>query len=225
MSGFLTLDRSGIVLALLLGLLILLLGGVYFLTVMLLFLCLSAIVTAAGRREKGRIGLYESSRSWKNVAANGIVPLVVALLYRVSVITAHPGISWLLLLVYVAGVAAITSDKFASEIGVLDGTPTMLLTLKKVKKGRSGAVTWLGLAASLSGAVVLGVFSLFALAMSNGAYVEIIGIIAVSGFLGNLVDSAFGYYEERGIGNKYTSNILCAVAGCLIGALLIYLLI
>lgn len=226
MPGFLTLDRYGVILALALGAAILILGGsygLYFLAVMLLFLGLSAIVTTIGGKKKRRLGVYEGSRGWKNVAANGAVPLLVIAVYRIAVfmgMQAHPE---LFVLAYVASVAAITSDKFASEIGVLDGAPTMLLTMRKVKRGKSGAVTGLGLLASFIGASLVSVFALFSFAIASHAYLVLMAITAFSGFAGNLVDSVFGYYEEQGFGNKYTSNMLCSLAGCIIEIALVIL--
>ena len=35
---------------------------------------------------------------------------------------------------FVASVAAITADKFESEIGIFDGMPRMIFTFKKAKK-------------------------------------------------------------------------------------------
>jgi uncharacterized membrane protein len=46
-----------------------------------------------------------------------------------------------------------------------------------------------------------------------------------SGFCGGLVDSLLGYYEEKGIGNKYTSNAICGIAGALIAMLIVGLLV
>ena len=49
-----------------------------------------------------------------------------------------------LIYAFVAGVAGITADKFASEFGVLDGEPKVLINGKKANRGTSGAVTWFG---------------------------------------------------------------------------------
>ena len=38
------------------------------------------------------------------------------------------------------------------------------------------------------------------------------------------MDSVFGYFEERGTGNKYTTNIACAITGAAVGAALLMLL-
>ena len=220
MRTFLTLDLGGVVSALLLGTVLAATGylaglGIYFLAVMLFFLLLSAIVTRIGKSRKVKMGLYERSRGWRNVAANGTVPLIVSIIYLAN--ASYQLIPQAALLIaYVASVAAITADKFASEIGVLDGDPHMLLTMKKVRKGTSGAVSSIGLAASLIGAFLI---SLSMFWLSNVIHLLIIATVA--GFMGNLADSVVGYLEEQGVGNKYTSNTICAVVGALIAFLIL----
>ncbi len=220
MRTFLTLDLGGVVSALLLGTALVVTGylaglGLYFLIAILYFLLLSAIVTGFGKGRKKRMGLYERSRGWRNVAANGMVPLAISVIYVIN--NAYYGIPQVALLIaYVASVAAITADKFASEVGVLDGDPHMLLTMKKVKKGTSGAVSLVGLIASLMGALLI---SLSVFQLPNALY--LIALATAAGFLGNLADSVVGYLEEQGIGNKYTSNTICAIVGALIAFLIL----
>jgi uncharacterized membrane protein len=125
---------------------------------------------------------------------------------------------------FICAVAAITADKFASEIGVLDGMPLSLLGKKKVRKGVSGGVTWLGLTVSVLAAAVIGI--LLVSVMGRAALVNYyfaITVVTLSGFFGSLVDSLTGYYEEMHIGNKFTSNFLCSVAGAALGILIVVL--
>ena len=205
------------------GILILVLGwgtwGPVFLLDLLLFLVLSAIVTRMGRMKKQGIGVYEAGRGWRNVLANGAMPVAAALLYWLNSLYAFMP-SGILVLAYIASVCAITADKFASELGVLDGEPTMLLTLKKTKKGVSGGVTGLGLGAGLVGSAIIGSGAIFI-----GGGVAGVVVVTLAGFAGNLVDSILGYFEEKGIGNKFTSNFFCSVAGFLICLLVLLLLV
>ncbi len=218
MAGVLTLDKKGLALAFVFGILILYFGqnyGILFLVDILAFLVISAIVTDAGKRLKEGAGVYESLRGWRNVASNGTVPLVIAFLYFLNYTYGSFPQSFIAI-VYVASVAAVTADKVAHEIGVLNGEPTMLLTMKKAKKGTSGAITLLGSGAAILSALVVG-SSVLLVHYSLG----LVAIVALSGFLGNMVDSVLGYFEEKGIGNKHTSNFLCAVSGALICAALL----
>ncbi|MDE1823231.1 MAG: DUF92 domain-containing protein [Candidatus Micrarchaeota archaeon] len=211
MVGLLTLDSRGIVAAFVLAVLIFLLGGAYgffFIAVILTFLVISALVTLAGRREKLAMASYRSMRGWRNVAANGIVPLLAALGYSLGAAGPY---AHAFVVVYVASVAAAAADKFGSELGVLDGSPVSIVTFRKVKKGVSGAVTPFGLAMSLVAAVVIAVF-VFVVGMGWPAFV----IVAASGFIGSLVDSLFGHFEEKGIGDKYTTNIMCAASAFIV---------
>ena len=41
---------------------------------------------------------------------------------------------------------------------------------------------------------------------------------------GNFIDSLLGHFEEKRIGNKYTSNLVCSVAGAALCAAALYLL-
>jgi len=213
MVNLFTLDNEGVILAVVFGILILGFGqnsGPLFLFDLFSFLALSAIVTRIGKRKKKGIGVYEKSRGWKNVVANGAVPVLLSALYFANLTLGFLPRN-LVVAAYIASVAAVTADKFASEVGVLNGEPTMLITMKKVKKGMSGAVTLLGLGASFLASWLIGLSVLLA-----GGSVWWVMIVAVSGFLGCFVDSLAGYFEEQGIGNKYTSNILCSLAGAIV---------
>lgn len=210
MFNFLTLDRNGVIAALLLGAGLLFFGGqmgTYFLLVMLWFLALSGVVTWIGKTRKSAIGVYERSRSYSNVIANGSIPLIVVIFYYFN---ASMGIipQSFVIISYVASVAAIMADKFSSEIGVLGGKPWMLLTLKKVRQGTSGAVTAFGFGAGLLGSLLIGITLI---GTSNYAIALI--VIMISGLVGNTIDSVLGYFEEKGIGNKFTSNFGCSFAG------------
>ncbi|VVB77019.1 Uncharacterised protein [uncultured archaeon] len=218
MTKFLTLNKKGILLALLTGALVFTLGDghrLLFLSDLVLFLALSAVITSFGRIKKQGLGVYDRARGWQNVLANGAVPVMAAGLYWVSLGTAFlpPAV---LALAYIASVCAVMADKFASEIGVLDGEPTILLTFKKAKKGASGGVTSVGLLASLVGSSIIGA-SAFAL----GVPVAYVIAVVFSGFFGNIIDSVFGYYEEKGYGNKHTSNFFCSLAGFLMCILIL----
>ncbi len=218
MRTFLTLNLGGTLSAFLLGAALVYLGiaskfGLLLIAVMLYFLLLSTLVTGTGRSRKERMGVYERGRGWKNVFANGIVPVITAILL---VCAGSGALRTPLLVAYVASIAAITADKFASEVGILDGQPTMLLTMKPARRGQSGGVTVAGTAASLAGA-----FLISASLLAFSVPIIYIAAAGAAGFLGSFVDSLLGYFEEHRIGNKYTSNIACAAAGAALALLVI----
>jgi uncharacterized protein (TIGR00297 family) len=225
----LTLSGTGLAVAAAMAVLFVLFGwqaGWLFIVGMVLFLVLSALVTWCGRDYKRKKNLGQDARGVRNVMANGSVPLLLAGLYRLSLAIGADRYAVLCLFGFIAAVAAITADKFASEIGVLDGMPVSLLGRKIVRKGVSGGVTWVGLAVSALAAGLVGAV-LIPLSMPYGLSVNIylaVGIVTLCGFVGSLVDSVLGYYEERGIGSKFSSNLACSAAGALLGVVLIMIL-
>jgi len=197
------LDFAGIFLALLMGAVVALFAPLSFLALMLVFLALSVAVTKYGYEKKRELGLYEHERSWENVLANGLVPMICAV--------AYPVIGWG---PYVGALAAITADKFASELGVLGGEPFFLLNFKKTKTGRNGAITLFGTLMSLDAGLLIGFAAMFLLPGVSLWTVVVIGLIGLSG---SFVDSVVGVLEDRGIGNKATTNAVCALFGAIAG--------
>ncbi len=196
------LDKPGLTLAILFGAAVFIFGGAPYLALMLFFLVLALFVTRYGYYEKKDMGIYEHDRSWENVLSNGLVPAICAVLSPIV----GP-------LPYVASVAAVTSDKFASELGVLSGEPVSLDGFRKVKPGTSGAVSMLGFLMSLCGAALIGISGIFLFGLTPTAAM----LITLAGFAGSIIDTLFGILEERGIGTKGTTNIICSAAGAIIG--------
>jgi uncharacterized protein (TIGR00297 family) len=230
--AFLTLDRMGFSASLIMALALMLLGqqlGMFFVLLMVYFLVLSAVVTWAGVERKKALKLYQYDRGVSNVIANGGCPTMIAgVFFVLTNYMAAPGLAFLAVVGFMSSVAAITADKFSSELGVLDGMPRQIFTLRKVRRGVSGGVTSLGLAAGLAGSILIaaGGFAISGqLATLEGqrafSMAAVFASVAAAGFVGTVVDSMLGYYEERGIGNKFTSNFLCSVCGALAGVLLL----
>ncbi|MCX8195039.1 MAG: DUF92 domain-containing protein [Candidatus Micrarchaeota archaeon] len=200
------LDYAGILLAVAMGVAVALFN-IGFFWLLLVFLVLSVAVTKYGYEKKRELGLYEHERSWENVLANGFVPTMCAVF--------SPSVGWG---AYVGSIAAITADKFASELGVLGGEPYSLLTLKKVKAGRNGAITPFGTLMSLDGALLVG---FAAMPLFPGVDLWKVILIGLIGFGGSMIDSVVGVLEEKGIGNKATTNAVCSIFGALAGLALL----
>ncbi len=215
---FLSLDLKGLLLSLIIGTLVLVLGGsqgLFLLVVLVSFLVLSAITTEIGKKRKKHMKVYEKARGWKNVAANGIVPIMLVLVLFLETSFRY-GSGSMVVLMYVASVSAITADKFASELGILGGEPRDILTFRRLNMGRSGGVTFLG-----SGMALVAAFAISLSLLAHGYTVVDVLISGMAGFLGNIIDSVFGHFEEEGIGNKYSSNIFCALFGAIFSLMLI----
>lgn len=201
------LDKEGIILALVMGILITYFGGIEYLILMLGFLFVSIMVTKYEHSIKREMGIYEHERGWENVFSNGLLPTILAVLSP-----------WLGIVPYVASVAAVTADKFGSEVGVLSKEkPVSLGNFSEVKPGTSGAMTVMGSVASLLGSTSIAFLSIFLFQMTPTNAL----IIALAGFGGSVVDSIFGVFEEKGLGTKGTTNFICSVAGAIMGMIII----
>lgn len=201
------LDKGGILLAVVFGVVLFTAGGPAYLYLMLVFFFLAVLVTKYEYEIKRDMGLYEHERGWENVLSNGIIPSVLALL---SPLTGP--------MPFIASVAAVTADKFGSEVGVLEpNDPVSLLDFKPVKPGTSGAMSKIGTIASLCGASAIGLCAMFVFGI-NPTQALLIGL---AGLAGSIADTFFGFFEERGIGTKGTTNLICSVVGALIGYYLI----
>jgi uncharacterized protein (TIGR00297 family) len=201
------LDQIGIIIALLMGVIIFLLGdpyGMQMLVLMFFFLLISVIATKYGVSSKKKLDIFEGERGWRNVISNGLVPTVMAIMFFATKDS-------MFVLAYIGSIAAITADKFASELGVFD-KPFFILGMRKVKPGTSGAVSVLGTLTSLSGAFLISMSAVYLF----GITISIAFFLGLIGFLGGFVDSLFGILEEKGIGTKYTTNFLCSLSGALL---------
>ncbi len=199
------LDKKGLLLSSFFGILLYFFGGLNSLIIMFVFLFSSVWVTKFGYFEKKEMGVYEYRRGWKNVFSNGIVPIAFVIYYYY---TNNP-------LPFLASVASVTADKFSSELGIFD-EPFEVLTLKKVRRGTNGGISFLGIFASLIGSSLIALASLFLFKIN---YLEAI-IITIAGVIGSLLDSVAGFFEERGLGNKEISNIIGSLGGALSALLL-----
>ena len=118
------------------------------------------------------------------VFANGGVPAFLGFIYSFGFISQQTA-----LVCFCISLAAANADTWASEIGTMSKKePRLLLTMKKVPRGTSGAVSILGTTAAIGGALFIAFISylLFSLSLVWVVY------IALFGFLGNLLDTIIG---------------------------------
>jgi uncharacterized protein (TIGR00297 family) len=197
------LDTKGILLALFFGFVLYFYGGSNYLALMLVFFALAVVATKYEYELKKEMGLYEHERGWENVLSNGILPAALAVL--------SPEVGPL---PFICSIAAVTADKFGSEIGVLDSKdPISLFELRPVKPGTSGAMSRMGTIGSVFGSSAIAFFSLALFPVSPGQAF----LVAGAGLAGCIADTMFGVLEERGIGTKGTTNFICSLVGALIG--------
>jgi uncharacterized protein (TIGR00297 family) len=199
--------------ALLLGIVVIFFSSEFWLSNLILlfsFLILGVAVTKYRHEEKREKGLYEHERGWKNVISNGLIPGICVILFYFF------GKAYLF--AYVCSIAAVTADKFASEIGVLSERPISLKNFKRVRQGTSGAISALGTFMAFVGALLIGTAAYFLYKFDP----FLIFYIGFAGLVGCFFDSFAGILEEEGIGNKATSNIIGAVVGALFGLVIVW---
>mmetsp|Transcript_34269 Transcript_34269/g.97141 ORF Transcript_34269/g.97141 Transcript_34269/m.97141 type:complete len:355 (-) Transcript_34269:465-1529(-) len=137
-------------------------------TVVLLgFFFASSAMTRFGERMKDIDDQHKvgGQRDWVQVLCNGAVPSIVAAALcwfsgGVDLPIGMPGTpsatTWLAA-AYLGYYACCCGDTWASELGVLSSTPPRLVTtFKTVRPGTNGGVTLLGLLASVSGGLFVG---------------------------------------------------------------------
>tara|TARA_Y100000287_G_C14154269_1_gene321316 strand:+ start:163 stop:924 length:762 start_codon:yes stop_codon:yes gene_type:complete len=217
------LDKNGVIAAALLGFFVGSLGHWTWLLLLLCFLLSSHVATKWRFKEKTARGLNESSdghRGWINVAANGGMPALVALLAFVLEDWEHG------LWMFAAAVAVATSDTWASEIGCLDNRVRMITTFKPCEAGVNGGFSPNGQLAAAVGGILIGISALIAslvmFSLEIGESIRLAGVVAGLGFIGCQIDSLLGaVLENRGFLTKGSVNALSIIAG--VGLMWLYL--
>ena len=185
-----SLDLSGAISATLLGTIIFGVGGWQWAIILLIFFITSSGLSKAFKRKKA--GLDEKfskggRRDWAQVFGNGGLAGLTALLHGF-----YPdnGLIWLL---FVAPLAAVNADTWATEIGVLSPTqPRHILNLtKSVEKGTSGGVSWVGSIGSIAGAFVVALPGAL-LSPYGHDWLTFTALITFTGFCGGIFDSLLG---------------------------------
>lgn len=186
------LDKTGIITAIVIGIMIFIGGGWKFIAMISAFYILG-IATTNFKKSKKRINSItkekSTTRSYTNVIANGGIASMLAF----SNIMIE---SELLTIAFIGAILTATADTIATEIGLLSkSTPFLLLKpSKKCIKGESGGVTILGLTSSFVSILIIGIISMV-LGVINTQY-QIIAII-IGGYSGNLLDSIIGGTIQR----------------------------
>ena len=186
-----SLNRSGAIAAAINGGLIFGLGGFRWAILLLAFFVSSSLLSKAfaGRKaaynEKFSKG---SQRDWGQVAANGGLGTLLAIVYAF-----YPGSEWLWI-AFTGAMAAVTADTWATELGVFSPAPPRLITTGAVvERGASGGVSLTGSAAALVGAAFIGLCAIILDPRpAEGAAWIIATAAIVGGIGGSFFDSLLG---------------------------------
>jgi uncharacterized protein (TIGR00297 family) len=202
------LDLLGSIFMIIMGVIIIFAAGVNWLLLIFLFLILGVGFTRYKHDYKKEIGVYEGTRTIKNVVSNGIVAFVMAAFGN------YAG--------FIGSIATATADTMASEVGVAT-TPRLITNFKKVPPGTDGGVSVLGTFAGILGAGLIGLA-----AYILGIYPDLVRtmvIALVAGTFGCLVDSILGaILEIKGYLTNEHVNLLATLAGALLGNIMVWMI-
>jgi uncharacterized protein (TIGR00297 family) len=183
-AKFLTL--SGTIATFILAGLIFSLGGIQWSVPILTFFFLSSILSKLRKKKNENVELYfdkSGVRDHMQVIANGGLGGVLVVL---NVLYSNE----IFYLMYLALLAAVCADTWATEIGTWKKTNTYnILNLQKVEQGVSGGISFRGIVGSLAGSFII---MLSGLIWITVPYVKYLLLIILSGLLGSLVDSILG---------------------------------
>ncbi len=156
-------------------------------TPILTFFILSSLLSKISKPKHEQIFEKGSQRDYLQVLANGGIPGFLMIVY---IFFPKPEIFYF----YLGALAAAMADTWATEIGMLIGQrPRLISNFKLVPSGTSGGITWCGSLGAFIGALILGISGIKFIANGyNFSTFTILSIVAMSGFLGSLVDSFLG---------------------------------
>lgn len=177
------LTNNGLLLAMILDAVVSLVLGNFGFVMLCVFLFGSVIIDKIKKRKRKDDGITKKGecRDGIQVIANGLIPMVMALLFSA---TSHPAF----LVGYVAALAEAFADTAASGLGVYSDDVFDIFRFKRTKAGLSGGMTVIGTVAALVGAVLasfvafaFGIFSIWGVL-----------IAAACAFAGTVFDSFLG---------------------------------
>jgi uncharacterized protein (TIGR00297 family) len=182
------LSLSGALAATLTGGLTFGLGGVPWAVLLLTFFVTSSALSRVFVRQKATLNekfAKGSQRDWGQVLANGGFGALLAVIYGF-----FPQSNWVWI-AFAGAMAAVNSDTWSTELGVLSAIPPRLVsTGKVVERGTSGGITPLGTLSALAGSALVGIL---AAAFSSGnRFWGMWGIVSLGGLAGSLFDSFLG---------------------------------
>lgn len=171
------LSASGTAGAFIMGVVVFGTNGISGVIPLIVFFALSSALSKFGSQKIPK----ESNRNVIQVLANGGAGTIILVW---NFFFPFDGV----MLMFLGSVAAAAADTWATEIGFFSRRkPRHIVSMKQVKKGTSGGVTFLGTIGSVLGAVSIAVTGFFI-----GIEQEFLWMIAAAGFAGSLADSVLG---------------------------------
>ena len=178
------LSQKGIIAALICDLLITVSLADSGFLLMLAFLLLSVVVDKVknhARKSSESVEQKQGTRDGMQVLANGIIPVIMALLYLFTN-------SFVFVVAYCAALGEAFSDTCASGFGSLSGSSYDILRRREIPIGLSGGVSIIGTVASFAAPFVLLSIPL----AFDMIELKVWAMCSVSSFLGSVFDSVLG---------------------------------
>lgn len=181
------LTRRGSFVAFLLGFYFAGIGGWPWLMTVLLFFLSSAAFTKLQHSIKG-VGDKSTARNAWQVIANIVWAVASSALFLFTR-------NEIFILFFIAFVAAVTADTWASEIGpLLNKKCFSFSTMRMVPAGTNGGISFFGSLAALTGATIISSLSYYF--FFGSWHWDIIAILSVSAFIACFADSLLGTFVE-----------------------------
>lgn len=155
------------------------------------------------RKKTDDIAKHGDCRNHIQVVANGLVPMLMAVMYSATLNHAF-------IVGYVAALAEALGDTAASGMGVYSRSTFDLFRMKKCKCGLSGGVSVIGTVFAIVGCAIISVIAL----LFGVVNVKLMLVAMISGFLGTMFDTFLGSvfqikYKCRVCGEIVEKEIHC----------------
>lgn len=221
------LDLKGTILAVVVGILLIGYSDFFWFLLMVFFFTVTYLVTIWKYKKKRALGLGEGGRGErgvKNVIANGVVPVVIAI-FSGPLNNLSDGLPGFL---FIVAIAVATSDTFASEIGVMSRYPRLITRPSMVvDPGVDGGVSLLGNTAAFVGGLLISLTGYFLITdyfittephlLKTSIWIIIVPVIL--GWIGCQIDSVLGAtLQRRGILTNNLVNFITVLFCVLITA-------
>ncbi|TKA25189.1 hypothetical protein B0A50_05887 [Salinomyces thailandicus] len=205
-----------------------------FFWLLMLFFLFGTLVTRIGHKAKSALTQSstggaggEAARTSAQVFANSGTACVLILLhtwllnsspFTSSILPVAPGphfpvLQRLLPIGIIAQYAAVASDTFSSELGILSKTTPFLITApwKQVPRGTNGGVTMDGLLYGALGSFLLTLTAILALALAEPRVImgaRTTALLSVMGLNGSIIDSLLGALVQATVTDRGSGKVV-----------------
>lgn len=185
-----SLNLSGAIAAVIFGTIIYGMGTYIIFVLLISFFISSSVITKIKKVEKDE----KDGRNFIQVISNALAATIFSVIYFLTK-------EQIFMVVAAIGIAASTSDTWASEIGKSSkGKIVSIVNFKEVPKGESGGVSLLGTLSAVFGSLFIALFFVLMYGITytfDLTLLGYLGIITIAGFLGCIVDSYLGVFLQE----------------------------